>query len=310
MENKQLAMFIHLSKTLHFGKTAQVFHVSPSTLSRQIQRLEQHIGCPLLHRDNRSVKLTDEGIAFRQYAVLQQQQWHEFKEQIHQRHQPLTGQLSLYCSVTAAYSHLPPLLEKFRQQHPQIEIILTTGDAADAHEQLQQQQVDIAIATQPEKPGNHLYFLPMAEIELVVIAPTMRCKTTQLLEQQSSIDNLDWPQIPLIMANHGTVKRRFEHWYLQRRKGKPNIYARVAGHEAIVSMVALGCGIAMVPLIVMHNSPVKERIQVLQHNQDITPMILGVCCLNRYKNKPVVQAFLHASATNQETHHQQPNTPK
>ncbi len=54
-------MFVHLSQTLHFGKTAVAFHVSPSTLSRVIQRLEQEVCSDLLHRDNRSVVLTDVG---------------------------------------------------------------------------------------------------------------------------------------------------------------------------------------------------------------------------------------------------------
>ncbi len=46
----------------------------------------------------------------------------------------LSGELRLFCSVTAAYSHLPPILDRFRAEHPQVEIKLDTGDAADAVE--------------------------------------------------------------------------------------------------------------------------------------------------------------------------------
>ena len=34
----------------------------------------------------------------------------------------LSGELRLFCSVTAAYSHLPPILDRFRAEHPQVEI--------------------------------------------------------------------------------------------------------------------------------------------------------------------------------------------
>jgi LysR family positive regulator for ilvC len=61
MDQKALAMFAHLSQSLHFGKTAQAHHISPSTLSRAIQRLEDEVGYELLHRDNRTVVLTDSG---------------------------------------------------------------------------------------------------------------------------------------------------------------------------------------------------------------------------------------------------------
>ncbi|MBL3313126.1 hypothetical protein ELP73_29155, partial [Klebsiella pneumoniae] len=40
----------------------------------------------------------------------------------------------IFCSVTAAYSHLPPILDRFRVAHPSVEIKLSTGDAADAME--------------------------------------------------------------------------------------------------------------------------------------------------------------------------------
>ena len=53
MDQKSLAMFVHLSQTLHFGKTAQAFHMSPSTLSRAIQRMENEVGFELFLRDNR-----------------------------------------------------------------------------------------------------------------------------------------------------------------------------------------------------------------------------------------------------------------
>ena len=135
-------MFVHLSQTLHFGKTAMAFHMSPSTLSRAIQRIEQGVGSELLLRDNRSVVLTETGKKFQHYAQQQVEQWQIFKQSLDENQQVLTGKLSVYCSVTAAYSHLPPLLERFRKQHPLVEIMLTTGDASDALEQVQNKSVD------------------------------------------------------------------------------------------------------------------------------------------------------------------------
>ena len=39
----------------------------------------------------------------------------------------------------------------------------------------------------------------------------------------------------------------------------PMIYATVGGHEAMVSMVALGCGVALLPEVVLENSPEPVR---------------------------------------------------
>jgi len=288
MDIKLLQMFQHLSQTLHFGKTALAFHVSPSTLSRAIQRLENEIGAELLHRDNRTVLLTDSGRKFKQYADQQIEQWQSFKHSLDQTYQELSGELHIYCSVTAAYSHLPPLLDKFREQHPLVEIILTTGDAADALEQVQNKSVDFALAANPENLPRSIYFHHLATIPLSVIAPTMNCKVQQLLHNDN---NIIWSEIPIILPEHGPARKRFEYWYRKKQQGKANIYARVSGHEALVSMVALGCGVGIVPQVVVENSPVKDRVKYLENVGEIAPFELGICCLNQTRTQSLIKAF-------------------
>jgi len=290
MDQKALSMFAHLSQTLHFGKTAQAHHISPSTLSRAIQRLEDEVGGELLHRDNRTVVLTDVGKKFKTYADQQLEQWHTFKQSLDQKQTELTGKLHVYCSVTAAYSHLPPLLERFRARHPLVEIMLTTGDAADALEQVQNQSVDFAIAASPEHLPRSVYFHHLDTIALAVIAPTMACKVQQQLNEKV----LTWSDIPIILPEHGAARKRFEIWYRKKQQGKPTIYATVSGHEALVSMVALGCGVGIVPQVVVDNSPVKERVKNLENIGEIAPFELGVCCLNQNKTQPLINAFFQA----------------
>ncbi len=289
MESKSLRMFVDLAKSLHFGKTAELHHVSPSTLSRAIQRLELELGSSLLHRDNRSVVLSEAGKQFRQFAEQQLEQWHLLQLSLNQKQVELQGKLHIYCSVTAAYSHLPPLLERFRQQHPLVEIMLTTGDAADALEQVEKQAVDFAIAARPEQLSRIFAFHHLAEIPLSVIAPTMVCQVQQQIQQ-----DFIWSDVPIILPEHGPARKRFEYWFRKKQQGKANIYATVSGHEALVSMVALGCGVGIVPQVVVENSPVKERVQSLEGVGEIEPFELGVCCLNQSKDQPLIQAFFEA----------------
>lgn len=64
MDIRAIKLYLDLCDTLHFSRTATRMHVSPSTLSRTLQRLEDEVGCKLLERDNRSVTLTHAGEAF------------------------------------------------------------------------------------------------------------------------------------------------------------------------------------------------------------------------------------------------------
>ena len=61
-------------------------------------------------------------------------------------------------------------------------------------------------------------------------------------------------------------------------------------------MVALGCGVGIVPQVVVENSPVKDRVQYLANVGEIEPFDLGVCCLNQNKGQPLISAFLNAIA--------------
>lgn len=65
---------------------------------------------------------------------------------------------------------------------------------------------------------------------------------------------------------------------------------QIAGHEAIVSMVALGCGVGIAPDVVINNSPVREKVQRLSFSP-IKPFKLGVCCKRSQLDDPLVRAL-------------------
>ena len=78
------------------------------------------------------LRLTEQGEKFLQFAKTEWQNWQQFKRQLRDNSAELSGELRLFCSVTASYSHLPQVLAKFRSRYPKVEIQLTTGDPASA----------------------------------------------------------------------------------------------------------------------------------------------------------------------------------
>ena len=287
MDSRSLKLFQHLANSLHFGKTASAYHLSPSTLSRTIQRLEDELGSQLLIRDNRSVLLTSEGKKFLTYADQQISQFESLKQSLNLSQEELSGSLNIYCSVTASYSYLPPLLEKFRQTHPNIDINLDTGDAADGIDQIKNQRVDLAIAARPDDLASSIHFQTIATVPLAIVAPNINCS----VEQAWQAEAIDWADLPIILPEHGVARKRFEQWFRQKYSGRPNVYAQVSGQEALVSMVALGCGIGLSPIVVVDNSPVKDRIQILS-DTSIAPFDLGLCCFKKKLSDPIVAEFM------------------
>ena len=94
----------------------------------------------------------------------------------------------------------------------------------------------------------------------------------------------------MILSEEGLARKRVDRWF-RNKKIKPLIYAQVAGHEAIVSMVSLGFGVGVVPKIVLDNSPLAANVRILP----VTPMLedyhVGLCALEKKLKNPLIHAL-------------------
>ena len=286
MDIRSAQLFQHLASSLNFSKTSEQMYVSPPTLTRVIQRLEEEIGTELFFRDKRSVKLTPAGHRFAQFVRNWLDDWHQLQVDLQLASAELTGEIRLFCTVTASYSHLPAILDRFRLMCPKAEIKLTTGDAASAIEKVRTDEADIALAAHPAVLPGNLAFRSIASLPVVLIAPTIPCKVNDLLQHHP----IPWHKVPLIMPEHGPARGRFDRW-LTDMGITPQVVAKVDGHEAMVSMVALGTGVALVADAVVVNSPVKERVKTLELDYRFEPFDLGVCMLQKRLHEPLIQAF-------------------
>ena len=70
----------------------------------------------------------------------------------------------------------------------------------------------------------------------------------------------------------------------------------MAGNEAIVSMVSLGLGIGVVPKIVLDNSPLADRIRLINAKPTLEPYNVGLAVLKKNLDNPLVSAFWELAA--------------
>lgn len=301
MDTKDLQLFLTLSECLHFGRAGEALHMSASAVSRSIKRIESELGHRLLERDNRSVRLTDAGRQFQQYARQALAQWLTFNDEMSGDAERLSGEVSVYCSVTAVYSVLSEVLEPFRRRYPEIEIKLHTGDHADAISRVLAGDEDIAIAARPDKLSSRLQFQTLAHSPLLFIYPAIHCALeSQIQDFIDRLDDMPWGELPFIFSERGVARSRLDHWF--RAQGvKPNIYAQVSGNEAIVSMVGLGFGVGLVPELVLVNSPLKDRVRVLDVQPALMPFAVGVCALAQRLENPQVRAFWECAKSSYQT---------
>lgn len=285
MDIKTLKHFQHLASSLSFSKTADAMFVSPPTLTRSIMRLEQECKAVLFQRDNRNVQLTQAGRRLLVFTDETLAKYHQVKSEMVELTDELKGELSLYCSVTAAQTYLPTILDSMRARYPAIEIKLDTGDHDQALKRISDVQndnvADLAIAIHtPNFPAN-IQFQAIDTVPLTLIVPVSM--------NINKIENISWHSSNVIMPSRGPSRRIVHHWFAEHNI-RPKIYANVSGNEAIVSMVSLGFGIGFVPRIVLENSTAKNRVRSIAVD-NIEPYQLGLCYLKSRANEPLLKTI-------------------
>lgn len=296
MDFRQLELFVVLAEELHFAHTARRCHMTASAVTRSIQRLEEELGVALLLRNKRHVELTMAGSQFADYAAEALQRWQVMRQSLQQQSRQVSGQLKLYGSTTAGYGVLSRLLAGFRAAYPQVELQLHTGDQAAAIETIQAGIEDVAIAALPEVLPPGLAFKTLLFSPLRFIMPTEQGVISEQVQQlrQMGSDVLNVARLPLIVSERGLARDRLNQW-LKKQGVSPNIYAQVSGHEAIVTLVALGFGIGLVPEMVIQHSPFRDKIRIIEDAPVLQAYQIGLCVMSSRLALPVVKAFWDAA---------------
>jgi LysR family positive regulator for ilvC len=286
VDHHDLRAFLAAAATLHFGRAAREVNLSPSALSRTIRRLEEEVGERLFVRDTRAAALTDAGRALRTWARDQIGEWERFRASLAGGRGGLRGELSVYCSVAASYTVLARLITEFRRRHPAVQLRVETGDPARSVDRVQEGLADVAVAARPRSLGPGLAFQPIATSPLLFVAPAIDCEAARRCARSP----VDWAHVPMVLTAVGLSRRRADAWF-RARGVRPSVYAEVSGHEAVVSLVRLGCGAGIVPRLVLDRFATEGEVRVLDVAPPLEPYVVGLCAHRRRLAAPPVRAF-------------------
>ena len=121
MELRNIKSFIKVAEFENFSKAAEVLGYAQSTITLQIQQLEQELGVNLFDRIGKRVLLSEKGRAFLSYANDMVQLEAEAIETVSENTTP-TGTLRIGTIESIASSFLPLLLEEYLKKCPQVHL--------------------------------------------------------------------------------------------------------------------------------------------------------------------------------------------
>jgi len=243
MRLEQLQAFLAVATTHSFQGAAQQCRVSQSTVSRQIQSLEASLGVALFHRGAQA-KLTLAGDRFLPRARRICQEWKSATEEFAEL---LAGKQSELCiavihSMCAAY--LPPVLQRFCQDYPEVQLRVTSLGSDRALKVLRDGLVDVAIVMQNR-------FLT-ASAELVV--DTLYEEPIQVLmaanHPLAQHSEISWDALaycPQVVFKDGYGMQRLVQEQFQRRGLELNAILELNTLDAFRGTVRQGNLVALLP---------------------------------------------------------------
>lgn len=230
---KLLAIFTVVVEAGSFAAAARKLKSSRSRVSEQIANLEADLGIRLLQRSTRKLRVSHEGLDIYQQA----KQLPNILQRIEAIAKPAspTGRVSITLNHDIAIKFLLPVLAKFEQQYPDIQLDLVLNDA---RVDIIEENIDLAIRIGVPKDES-LIARVMHEERMALFASPTYLKKVAMPKSHEALANCRW--VILNQTNHTDVQHL--HQNQQAIEIKPKHFTRCNSPLTMQNMLIQGMGI-------------------------------------------------------------------
>lgn len=251
MDLTQLEVFATVAEEGSVTAAADKLHRVPSNISTRIKQLEEELGTPLFHREKLRLYISDPGKTFLSYAKRILALAEEAKQSVSGL-KP-NGIFTLGAIESCAAVHIPPVLARYHQAYPDVELDLSTGPSGDMIDGMLAGQFSAAFVDGPPKHPE-IEGVPAFNEEMVLISALNHPPVSRARDISGST-------IYAFRANC-SYRRLFENWFAQDDAAPGKIY-EMESYHGIVACVTAGAGLALVPASMLETIAGKKRCEGL-----------------------------------------------
>lgn len=209
MDLKRISNLIQVSEYGSFSKAASVIGIAQPALGRQVKKLEEECGTPLLYRHGRGVSLTPQGEQLLQRVRPLLRQMESAILELHEDRRSPSGIVAVGLTPTVCAILGIRLVATLRREYPRIRLNVITGYSGYVHEWLTDARVDLAVLHDARR-SPQLVVDPLAALDLSLISA--RSSLSPAAAKRASVSLKDLDGVPLVLPtrNHG-LRRTVEH---------------------------------------------------------------------------------------------------
>lgn len=238
-----LKTFVTLAETRSFSRTARELNLTQPAVSKHIAALESLFGTKLFDRSRRSVTLTEAGNALLPYAQKILTALVAATEEISSFAATVKGTLIIGASTIPGHYVLPPLIQRFRHQYPEVTVNLQIADTGQIVQRVLAGDLLLG-AVGALKPLPALEAIPFAEDEIVLVLPE-----NHPLAQNPTLDPTLLSELEFVWRERESGTRHVVEKELEKAGINPanlKIVAELSTTEAVLAAVEAGMGASFV----------------------------------------------------------------
>jgi DNA-binding transcriptional LysR family regulator len=267
-----------------FRAAADSLNISPSALSRRVEKLESALGVRLFERTTRKMELTVAGRSFVEKArnVLAELESSLFgMEDLGRR---LTGLVTIACVPSAVSFFLPNALKAYHQTYPGIRVRLIDETSSVVFLAVARGEADFGLTyIGTQEPD--IEFTPILQDPFV-----LACQRDHPLAGKRSVSWAEIAQYPdYMLLAQGSGNRTLIDNALANAVRQPSWFCEVQHVPALVSMIEVGLGIGIVPKLALP----RDRHRSLVSIPVTGPSVVRTLGVIRRKNRPLTVAAQH-----------------
>lgn len=244
MDLRSLRYLVEVVRHDGFARASKHAHASQPTLSKAVAQLESELDIRLLERDRRGVHLTQAGEIVHRHAIAMLAHTEHMRTELDALQSLERGELRLGLPPLGSSVLFAPLLARFREQHPHIDIHLLEHGSRRLEQAVLAGELEIAATLQPI--GRGLDSQPVCDEPMLALLPPSHSRAG------ARQFRLDWlAESPLILFEQGFALNQLIRDACARRGIVPKETVHSAQVDFIFALVAAGGGIALLPRLAL-----------------------------------------------------------
>jgi len=265
-----------------FTRAAKRLNLAQPTVSLQVRELEARLGVRLVDRLGKRAFATAAGRELIEHAKRIAEETERLLAAMRRHRDGWLGEVRIGSSTTALIYHLPPVLQALRTQHPNIELVVTTGTTSGVVERIVRNEIDLGVVS-----------LPINERLLDVVPlksePLMAIFSSRVSGVPARVTPQFLLQHPLLLEFARAHVRALIIDWLSDGGQEPRPAMELDNLEAVKRMVASGLGASIVPAAAISKEDLNAGLVV----RPLKPALTRTLALVQRRDKPSDPALQH-----------------